>query len=156
VIDPQGNEVNLAYDAFNRLQTIADATGKATTLQYDLAPAWYYRITKVVDPFGRSANFQYYPDGRLQQITDSVSITSSVNYEATGNFVSSFTTPYGTTHFSHGEDGTRRWIEVADPLNSKERVEYLDYAAGIFNSDLAPAGFYNDDLERRNTFYWDK
>lgn len=156
VIDPHGNEVNLAYNGFNRLETITDATGKVSTLHYEQAPDWYYRVTKVVDPFGRSATFQYYPDGRLWKITDAIDLTSEVTYEVGGNFVNTLTTPYGVTQFAKGENGTQRWIEITDPRNTKERVEYRDFAPGILDSETAPAGFFNTDLQRRNTFYWDK
>jgi YD repeat-containing protein len=156
VIDPQGNEMNLGYNEFNRLETLTDATGKVTTLQYEQAPTWYYRITKVVDPFGRSAKFQYYPDGRLRKITDAIDLTSEVTYEVGGNFINTLTTPYGLTQFTHGENGTQRWVEITDPRNTKERIEYRDSAPGTFNSDTAPAGFFNAELHLRNTFHWDK
>jgi len=157
VIDPQGNEVDLNYDGNNRLQTIKDATQKVTTFYYDDAPGWYYRVTRVVDPFGRTASFQYYDDGRLFSMTDAVNLTSSVVYETGSNFVSALNTPYGQTTFSHGENGTQRWIETADPLNGKERVEFRDDAPGIADAEAsAPAGFFNTELQLRNTFYWDK
>jgi len=156
VIDPHGNEVNLAYNGFNRLETITDAAGKVSTLHYEQAPNWYYRVTKVVDPFGRSATFQYYPDGRLRKITDVIDLTSEVTYEVGGNFVKTLTTPYGLTQFDKGENGSQRWLEITDPRNTKERVEYRDFAPGILDSEAAPAGFFNTDLQRRNTFYWDK
>lgn len=156
VIDPQGNEATLTYNGFNRLQKITDATGKDTVLSYD-NPGSYYLVTKVTDPFGRAAQIQYNANGQLWKITDAIGLTSEVLYEAGGNFINTLNTPYGTSTFSHGEDATGQWVQMTDALGSTERVEYRDYAPGIEASEpSAPAGFFNSELDLRNTFFWDK
>jgi RHS repeat-associated protein len=81
-------------------------------------------------------------------------------------------TPYGTTTFAYGDVSTdatlpdsERWLEVTDPLGSKERLEYRHDAPGIANSEanfpttLDATGttwVVNNYLNYRNSFFWDK
>lgn len=157
VIDPARNAVDIGYDSQLRVTTLTDALGQVTTISYELSSD-PYKITKVTDPFGRFATFQYV-NGQLTTITDVVGIQSGVTYVPGTDTVDSLTTPYGTTTFLSGENGTQRWIEITDPLGGKERVEYRDQAPGISASDpAAPAapGIVNASLDMANTFYWDK
>lgn len=157
VVEPAGNAVSIGYDASFRVTTITDALGQITNLSYELAGD-PLKITKVTDPFGRFATFQY-SAGKLATITDEIGIQSQFTYLAGTDSIDSLTTPYGTTIFVSGENGTNRWIEITDPLGGKERVEYRDQAPGISPSDLvAPnaAGITNAGLDSANSFYWNK
>ena len=157
MVDPAGNAVTIGYDAIIRIATLTDALGMVTTLSYEL-PGDALKITKVTDPFGRFATFQY-SVGQLTTITDEIGIQSQFTYTSGTDSIDSLTTPYGTTTFSSGENGTNRWIEMTDPLGGKERVEYRDNAPGIPSSDpVAPniPGIVNSGLDVVNTFYWDK
>jgi len=154
-VDPAGNAVSIGYDGSFRVTTITDALGQITNLSYEL-PGDPLKITKVTDPFGRFAIFEY-TNGQLTRIIDQIGIQSQFSYLAGTDSVDSLTTPYGTTTFASGENGTSRWIEMTDPLGDKERVEFRDYAPGIAMSEaLAPAGMTNSGLHVANTFYWDK
>ncbi|HKP02600.1 MAG TPA: RHS repeat-associated core domain-containing protein [Chthoniobacterales bacterium] len=156
IVDPAGNTTNIGYDASFRVTTITDALNQVTTVSYELAGD-PLKVTKVTDPFGRFATFEY-TNGKLTRITDEIGIQSQFTYAAGTDSVDSLTTPYGTTTFVTGENGTNRWIEATDPLG-KERVEYRDNAPGITASDsAAPAasGITNAGLDVANTFYWDK
>src|SRR5204863_3966599 len=100
-----------------------------------------------------------YTNGQLTRITDEIAIQSQFTYTTGTDWIDSLTTPYGTTTFVSGVNGTNRWIEMTDPLGGKERVEYRDQAPGITASDpVAPnaAGVTNASLDGANTFYWDK
>ena len=157
VVDPAGNAVTIGYDASLRITTLTDALGLMTTLAYG-QPGDALKITKVTDPFGRFATFQY-SSGQMTIITDEIGIQSQFTYASGTDSIDSLTTPYGTTNFSSGEDGTNRWIEMTDPLGGKERVEYRDNAPNIPASDpVAPniPGIVNSGLDVANTFYWDK
>ena len=172
VVDPAGNAVTLTYDAPTlRLLSITDPLGQRTTLAYGLGGD-IYKITAVTDPFGRQATFQY-TAGELQSVTDAVGMTSSFAYGPTAydpalapDFMSSMTTPYGTTTFDMGEypaahpsdGGNTRWLLATDPLGSQERIEFIQVAQGIAQTDPppVPAGFANDNLAYRNTFYWNQ
>jgi RHS repeat-associated protein len=155
IVDATGNTMNIGYDATFRVTSITDALTQVTNVSYDL-PGDPLKVTKVTDPFGRFAMFEY-TNGLLTMITDEIGIQSQFTY-GTDSIVS-LTTPYGTTLFASGENGTNRWIEITDPLGGKERVEYRDQAPGISASDpVAPdaTGIMNAGLDMANTFYWDK
>jgi RHS repeat-associated protein len=157
MVDPVGNAVSIGYDASFRVTALTDALSQVTTVSYEL-PDDPLKITKVTDPFGRFAAFEY-TNGQLTKITDEIGIQSQFTYTTGTDSIDSLTTPYGTTTFVSGEDGTNRWIEATDPLGGKERVEYRDQAPGINASDpVAPnaAGITNAGLDMANTFYWDK
>ena len=160
IVDPSSNTVTLTYDGSFRLVSIQDAIGLVTTNSYDFAGDTR-KITKVTDPFGRYATFDYNIDGQLIRITDVAGITSEFTY-GTGDFITSLTTPYGTTTFAKGETGTGagriRWIEAVDPLGQKERLEYDDGPkSGVPSSETPlPSGYYASAFEYRNSYYWDK
>jgi RHS repeat-associated protein len=157
VVDPAGNTLSIGYDAGFRVTTITDALTQVTNISYEL-PADPLKITKVTDPFGRFATFEY-TNGQLTGITDEIGIQSQFTYTSGTDSIDSLTTPYGTTSFVSGQNGTNRWIEATDPLGGKERVEYRDQAPGINASDpVAPnaTGVTNAGLDMANTYYWDK
>jgi RHS repeat-associated protein len=157
MVDPAGNTMTIGYDASFRVTTITDALSQVTNIAYEL-PSDPLKITKVTDPFGRFATCEY-TNGQLTKITDEIGIQSQFTYTPGTDSIDSLTTPYGTTTFVTGENGTNRWIEATDPLGGKERVEYRDQAPGISASDpVAPnaTGITNAGLDTANTFYWDK
>jgi len=158
-VDPAGNAVTVDYDASLRVISLTDALGQVTTISYEL-PTDPLKITKVTEPFatGRYASFGYNANGQLVSITDEIGIESTFMYSDGADFITSMTTPYGTTNFATGQSGSR-WVEMTDPLGGKERVEYRDGAPGIADSDpsdTVPSGFANSGLSVGNTFYWDK
>jgi len=159
--DSQGNTVRLTYNGL-KLVSVTDAIGQVTTLFYEL-PADPLKITKVTDPFGRFATFEYNAQGQLQKSTDVIGIASEFAY-GTSDFITALTTPYGTTRFTTGTGaGQARWVEATDPLGAVERIESIQGAPGISPSDpsnTVPTGegvlTYNQYLDGRNTFFWDK
>jgi RHS repeat-associated protein len=157
IVDAAGNTSSIGYDSSFRVATITDALSQVTNIAYE-SPADPLKITKVTDPFGRFATFEY-TNGQLTKITDEIGIQSQFTYTAGTDSMDSLTTPYGTTTFVSGANGTNRWIEATDPLGGKERVEYRDQAPGIGATDpVAPnaVGITNAGLDVANTFYWDK
>jgi RHS repeat-associated protein len=163
-VDPHGNEAVITWETVSgtntfRISKITDANGRETTLSYELTDP--LKITKVTDPFGRSAVFAYNgtnSSAQITNITDVVGINSSFEYSG-GDFISKLTTPYGTTTFSHGEEGVTRWLEATDAFGEKERLEFRENAPGIASTEAAaPTGMTlrNDELQYRNTFFWSK
>ena len=159
-LDAQGNALTYTYDSSFRLIAVTDALGQVTTLTYGLS-ADPLKITKVTDPFGRFTSIDYNASNQLWKITDTAGIVSQFTY-GTSDFVKALTTPYGTTSFVIGSPSdTYRWIEVTDPEGAKERVEFNYYVASLPFSDpanLVPAvaNPFNQYLNSRNTFFWDK
>lgn len=159
MLDSAGNGLDLNYDANNRLTTIVDSLGQVSTLSYEI-PTDIYKVTKITDPFGRFAAFRYDASGRLTNITDVIGVQSSFAYRASSDFIEALATPYGTSRFRAGLDGTFPWLEMTDAQGATERVEYRNQARGMPYSD--PAGVpksmnsWNEYIWSRNTFYWDK
>jgi RHS repeat-associated protein len=157
IIDPQGNAATLAYDSRLRLNSLTDATGRRTTLSYELASSPLL-ITQITDPFGRSARLTYDASARLSSITDVLGLTSIFTYDAS-SLVNSMTTPYGTTQFAYAGTGNTRFVQVTDPLGYTEREETLQPAPVPFSDPVAPQGLiapFNQYLNYRNSFHWDK
>ncbi len=168
IIDPMGDQVSLGYDSNNRLITITDAVGQVTTLCYALDDCQgnptSYLIRKVTDPFGRSATFSYDTSNRLVEIVDVAGMASSFTYNG-GDFITSLTTPYGTTTFEKEPANTvtsdSRWVQATDPLGEKERIEFIresDLISGTVPANQLPAagtiGVANITMNMRNTYYW--
>jgi len=161
-IDPQGNAVTYGYDSNYRLVTVTDALNKTTVLSYgnstDPTNPAFYNITKVTDPFGRFATFSYNGSGQLASITDILGITSSFTY-GTGDFITSLTTPYGTTRFAVGDvDQYHRWLEASDPVGARERIQFNGLGDDPIPGTPSPfpTGFIGGAYGARDTFYWDK
>ena len=146
------------------LDSITDAAGKITTLEYDTTPDTL--ITRVTLPDGRHADFEYHPDGTLKKSIDMGGIASEFSYSR-GEVVA-LTTPYGTTKFDFattsvdGDDAVDRWLEITDPAGAKERFQFLVESPVEFN-DPAENIPSDDDLlatttniQYRNTFHWNK
>jgi len=162
ITDPAGNTVSLSYDNHQRLTSITDATGRLTTFAYGLSSNPLL-VTKITDPFGRSAEFAYDSIGRLAQITDILGLKSQFTYDSS-SLIDAMTTPYGTTTFTYGENGTYRFLTATDPLGHTERLEWDQPAPDppipfYVPTNLVPVGIinpFNEYITGRDTFYWDK
>lgn len=174
VVDPQGNAVSVVYDNNSgyqaRIQKLVDATGLETTFSY-AQPSDPFLVTSIADPFGRTATFNYAWSAsayRLQTITDTIGIQSTFEYNSSGQ-VNALVTPYGRTTFAFATPNTAygliRWIEATDPSGDKERIEYNLGSATTGIPNILPASemptvsgywFNPQDMDDRNTFYWDK
>jgi len=163
LIDPLGQRMQFTWDGQARLVGITDALGQVTTLAYDDATD-PLKITKVTDPFARTATFTYNAAGQLASTTDVMGLTSSFTY-ADGDFISSMTTPYGTTSFRHELNwlttANLRYVEATDPLGGTEHLEFQYDSPSLplsLDATEVPTGFtgWNNYLNRYNSFYWDK
>jgi hypothetical protein len=65
-----------------------------------------------------------------------VGLVSRGRYRAGDTFIERLETPYGTTRFATGEEGTARWVEITNPLGHTERVEVRDDTPGIAAREL--------------------
>lgn len=175
--DAQGNALKFVYDELYRLVALSDAVGQVTTLTYN-QPGDPYKITQVMDPFGRSARISYDSVGRVAQITDVLNLASAFTYTA-DDFMTSMTTPYGTTRFS-GDEGTtptefppgsgtflptiNRSLEATDPTGGTERLEFWNFApygipAGDPPATVPPEALVLNNNSHMNgglSLFWDK
>jgi RHS repeat-associated protein len=172
--DPYGNTVSLNYDSDYRLSSIdSDALpGAELTLIYafegdgspDFTPPAAsspedYLIKEVVGPQGRYASFEYDANYRIDGITDMIGLESGFGYGS--SYVTSMTTPYGTTGFSYPTDNlsVSRALMITDTAGQQERFEFSrEDVSGVLPVEATPTGaskggHFLDDL---NTFHWDK
>jgi RHS repeat-associated protein len=168
VVDPYGNTTSLTYDGTFRLTSITDAMGRSTTFTYGLT-AHPLLITKITDPFGRFTQINYDTNRRLSSVTDPIGITSSYTYSTTEpTFVTTLTTPYGTSNFSDAinpndtpETNTRSLV-VTDPLGYSDYLYFYQNPSITPSTDPSntiPVGLATNDnglLQWRNTYYWDR
>ena len=160
VIDPQGQEVTLSYDAQLRLIALTDAIGQVTTLAYD-SPIDALKLTSVTDPFGRRSTFAYTDRAQLASVTDVLGLTSKMTYTS-GDFVAGLTTPYGTSTFRHEGSAGLTWfpyIELTDSMGGTERAEFR-WISDVLpaTATQVPAGFEvaNQYLDHYSSLVWDK
>jgi RHS repeat-associated protein len=167
-VDPQGNTTTYNYDSSFRLTSVVDAMGRSMTFTYGLT-AYPLLITQITDPFGRTTQLTYDTSQRLASITDPIGITSSFTYSASDpTFVSSMTTPYGTSNYNETpnpndtvETNTRS-LTMTDPLGYTDFLYFYQNPSIVPATDasaIVPTGMTtngNGLLQWRNTFYWDK
>ena len=165
--DPQGNSLTLSYDSSLRVTSVTDAMGRSTTFTYGLT-SYPLLITQITDPFGRTSQLTYDTSQRLSSITDPIGITSSFTYSATETtFITSLTTPYGTSVFNDTpnpndtvETNTRS-LTMTDPLGYTEFLYFYQnptITPASAPTGTVPSGMGTDNgyLQWRNTYYWGK
>ena len=168
ITDSAGNTTTLNYDTSYRLTSVVDAMGRSTTFTYGLTGSPLL-ITQITDAFSRTTQITYDTSGRLNSITDPVGIVSSFYYQSPveTNFITSMTTPYGTTKFNDQINGNdlpetpMRALQTTDPLGYSDFLYFYPNPNYPAASDPAgvPLGLTDNDngyLIYRNTFYWDK
>lgn len=166
-LDPAGNTITFTYDANLKLVGVTDAIGQVTTLDYGFA-ADPWKITRVTDPFGRFAALEYDASGRLSAITDMIGLRSTFTYDAT-EFITSMTTPYGTTTFTkiQGSPAYNRTVTATDPMGGQERIQFIEpvdipTTAPAVPSTVTVGGKsvpFRAETTRlgfRNSFFWSK
>ncbi|HIA53570.1 MAG TPA: LysM peptidoglycan-binding domain-containing protein [Candidatus Melainabacteria bacterium] len=103
VIDPQGNETLIQFDADFRITTITDPIGEVSNLSYvsnTFGNSGFYKVSQISDPFSRTCSFSYDSSNtNLMMTTDVIGLQSKMSYDTTNTFVTSLETPYGITSF---------------------------------------------------------
>ena len=170
IVDSRGNETTIDYDSLTRIETITDSLGNEIDFSYT-SSGNSYLVTDITDTRStdRSAEFEYDSSKRLTKITDVEGIESSFQYDGFSSFIETMTTPYGDTDFDFSESSAGRWLEIEDPENLKQRIEYKhewttpDNLPGVDSGGWAdtveiPAvgGIVVVKLHYGATLYWDK
>ncbi|MGO9952276.1 MAG: hypothetical protein ACLPN1_08705, partial [Dissulfurispiraceae bacterium] len=77
-----------------------------------------------------------------------------------GDWVSTLTTPYGTTRFDYTGTGSgiQRELDISDPVGLSEHMRFIEVQPVTDDNTALPQGMIvtNSWLDYRNTFYWDK
>ncbi len=172
--------------ATTRLLSITDALGQTTTLTYGLAGDIYKvtavtdpfgrqalfqysggELQSVTDAEGMTSSFAYgRPTVPAPAAPYCVNFGYDLVYPVPADFMNAMTTPYGTTTFVMGEEppcvdsdlGNIRWLVATNPLGNQERIEFTHEAQNVpeTTTEPIPAGFGNENLAYRNTYYWNQ
>lgn len=76
VVDRNGSSTSYDYDEKDRLVTVTDPVGQATTLIHDGE-----RVARITDPAGRTTSLEHDADGHLVSITDPDGATTRFDYD---------------------------------------------------------------------------
>jgi YD repeat-containing protein len=175
-LNAQGQKTIFNYSSYTpsaspviRLQSVVDGDGRTNLISYVTSNSYSTNlISQVVDPFGRTNFLAYDGNGHLTNSIDVDGLSSSFAYD-TNDWVSSLTTPYGTTSFAITDtSGTNiapngRSVLVTQPDGGHQLYLYTNNAPGIASSyvtNMVPntVPFSNtldtNDLNLRDTFYW--
>jgi RHS repeat-associated protein len=149
-----------------RLKSVVDGDGRTNLVYYNSTNAYSTNlISQVVDAFGRTNSLAYDNTGHLTNSVDVAGISSSFTYDA-NDWVSSLTTPYGSTGFNIIDTANApvtRSVLVTQPDGGHQLYLYrettndvpISYPSGqIPNTSPYANTFDTNDLNLRNTFYW--
>ena len=163
---PANDALGLAADPY-KLTQVTDPFGRAAVINYE--PVLVAETFTYVN--GMLVNTTPIYTWDLASVTDVIGMTSQVSYgqqvisktpsaEYFDDYVTSLTTPYGTTTFTEGGTNTTRYVETLYPDGSRDRVEF-NQTVNIPDTDptaSVPQGMttFNGFLSSRDTYYWDQ
>lgn len=147
--DKHGNITRFNYetnvDGNVRLVSVIDPDGHQNNVYYDGDSG--LTVQQITDPWGRSVTFTN--TGDESSITDMIGVTSSFVYDV-GGYISSLTTPYGTTTFAATGSGLymggtnfNRTVHISNPDGTQELYGYRDNAAQVDTLDARPLLSYS-------------
>lgn len=110
IIDRNGNETQLSYDAAGRLVTVTDPASRH--LYFSYASQTSFLITGVTSDFGVSASYAYDSQGRLNQVTEPDGSTLSFQYNS-NSLISAVLDSNGKVLESHTYDSSGRGLTSA-------------------------------------------
>lgn len=124
IIDRNGNETQLSYDAIGRLVTV---TGPASRhLYFHYANDSSYLVTSVTSDVGVTTSYSYDAQGRLSQVTEPDGSTLSFQYDA-NSLISEVLDSDGKVLEAHTYDSSGRGL-TSSRANGVEAVT-LSYGA---------------------------
>ncbi len=183
-----------------RIKYVVDPDGRTNIFQYTSGTA--FQLSAIDDPYGRNTTLRYNASGLLTNITDAAGISNAFQYQAgvlvtnpvycldssnniypcgseivsaaSAGWMTSLTTPYGTTAFSYYQthdssvtDGyIQRALFVAEPASAHQLFLYQHtntFVSSTANSPTVPGQSFDDGangvaghnaLTYRNTFHW--
>jgi RHS repeat-associated protein len=187
-IDPQGRLTQIGYEYvtnvsqlgvyFFRAKYVVDPDLRTNTFVYNTG----LQISEIDDPYGRKTRLTYttlYGSMAVpSSIIDAAGLTNSFSYQGqqTNGWMTSLTTPYGTTHFNYYSvpdssvtDGfQQRAIFISEPTGAQQLYLYQHQNASFLSAtEISPTnipGQSFDDgttgtsghqaLTYRNSFHW--
>jgi len=164
VTDPFGRSAYFNYDNLGDLISITDVMGMTSQMAYNTAPQTNSIFIQI--PPGELEYFNIVGASDGDTVSNGGGGFSDI--AVSGDLIQSLTTPYGTTQFTYGDDGVgygsgsiayNPYIEITDPLQEKEKAEYIQAPDGTaYTSATPPPGGLGPDpyQNSRNTYLWNK
>jgi RHS repeat-associated protein len=193
----------MPYEDIYRLKYVVDPDGRTNQFLYTTNS---FQLTEIDDPYGRKTTLGYNGGGLMSSITDAAGISNSFQYSSSvlvtnqlycpdsgGNmepcgfevlnagsagWMTSLTTPYGTTAFSYYQalDSTvtngiqQRALYVSEPTGAQQLYYYLHKGSGLMAAtatsptnipgvtdfDNGTSGSTHPTLDYRNSIHWDR
>ncbi|MBI5952480.1 MAG: hypothetical protein HY865_12555 [Chloroflexi bacterium] len=117
VVDAEGNQTDITYDAFNNPTSVIDPLNHLTTYEYD-----GNLLTSVTDALNGETTYTYTAEGYLESVTDPLGNTTSYTYDDLGQRTSMTDTAENT--WTYGYDSFGRLVDATDPLGRVNHGEY--------------------------------
>jgi len=119
VVDGEGNQTDIIYDALNNATSVIDPLNYQTTYEYDRT-----LLAKVVDATQGETSYTYTAEGYLESVTDGEGVTTSYGYDSLGQRTSMTDELQNAWEYTYDDLG--RLVNQIDPL---ERVTHNEYDA---------------------------
>jgi RHS repeat-associated protein len=139
VIDAEGGQTDLAYDALNNLTEVTDPRGSLTSYTYDGT-----LLTSSTDALDNTTSYGYTPEGFLASVTDPRGNATSYTYDEFGERASMTDALENT--WTYGYDELGRLADATDPFGRVTHNEY-DAAGRLIRltRNYDPAEEQNED-----------
>lgn len=119
VVDAEGGQTDLSYDALNNLTSATDPRGFTTSYTYDGT-----LLTSSTEALGNTTTYSYTLEGFLESVTDARGNATSYSYDAYGQRTSM--TNAELNSWTSEYDDLGRLTDGTDPLDRVTHNEYDD------------------------------
>lgn len=128
IVDRNGNQANLTYDASTRITKVTDAVGRVLSFNYGNStfPAL---VTSIQDSVGTVATYGYDSSGHLSVVTYADSSAINFTYDGSGLLLGTVDSQ-GKTLESHTYDSYRHGL-------TSQRANGVDYLSVTYNNGTA-------------------
>ncbi|GEM_PF-4848993 len=128
ISDRNQNAFSFAYNEFDLLSAITDASNQTTTFGYTLFSGGTWRLTDITDPFGRTWYFVYHPGHTLFAVEDPLNQAENYYYNAEGDLAIRVDRSGAETFYNYLTDEKRRLASRNIP-GDIDRIDY-EYGPG--------------------------
>lgn len=126
MVDRNGNQTTIAYDAANRITSVTDASGRVLTFNY--ASAGTRTVQSISDSVGTVASYTYDQASRLLQVRYADGSAFNMTYDANG-LITAVTDVAGKIIEAHSYDNNRRGLTSAS-ANGVDGIKVSYSSAG--------------------------
>ncbi len=139
IVDAEGNQTDITYNALNLPTSVIDPRGFLTTFTYDGT-----LLASTTNALNQTTTYTYTPEGYLESMTDPLGNTTSYTYDSHGQRTSMTDALDNTWTYSY--DALGRLVDTTDPLGHVTHNTY-DAAGRLISvtQNYDPAKTQNED-----------